>query len=289
VRRDHDLRDLEQRAGRGRLGDVDVDARTPDVPAAHGLGQRVLVDEATPRGIHDDHAGLGEGQLVLADQAEGLGGLREVDRDQLGAAEQLVERHQLDAQLRGAGRRDVGVVGDQLDAERGEALRHQLPDLAEAHDAGDLAVDLDAGERAAGPRARAQRGVRGRDVAGGGQHQRDGVLGGGDDVGGRGVHDHHAAGGGGGHVDVVEAHPRAGDDLEPGGRGERLGVDLRGGTDEEGVGVGDRGQERRAVGAVHVADLDVLTEQRDRGRRELLGEQDDRAGGGGAHGGQAPQ
>ena len=32
-------------------------------------------------------------------------------------------------------------------------------------------------------------------------------------------------------------------------------------------------------------DLDIVAEHRDRGRRELLGEQDDRAGGGVAHGG----
>ena len=66
---------------------------------------------------------------------------------------------------------------------------------------------------------------------------------------------------------------------------ERLGVDLGGRAHEQRVGVGDRGQQRGAVGAVHVADLDVVAQQGDRGRRELLGEQDDRAGGGGAHGG----
>ncbi|GAA4873597.1 hypothetical protein GCM10023403_45210 [Pseudonocardia benzenivorans] len=34
-----------------------------------------------------------------------------------------------------------------------------------------------------------------------------------------------------------------------------------------------------------MADLDVVAEQLHRGRRELLGEEDDRTGGGGAHGG----
>jgi hypothetical protein len=77
-------------------------------------------------------------------------------------------------------------------------------------------------------------------------------------------------------------------DLQPGGGAERLGVDLRGRADEQRVGVGDRGQQRGAIGAVHVADLDVVTEEGHRGRRELLGEQDDRAaslGVNGAHGG----
>ena len=130
VRGDDDLRQLEQRAGGGRLGDVDVDAGAADVPAADGLGQRLLVDQAAAGGVDDQHARLGQRQLVLADEPEGLGGLGQVDRDQVGAAQQVVQAHQLDAELRGAGRRDVGVVGDQPDVERGEALRDQLTDLA---------------------------------------------------------------------------------------------------------------------------------------------------------------
>ena len=106
--------------------DVDVDARPADVPGAHGLGQRVLVDEAAARGVDDDHARLGERELVLADQADRLGGLRQVDGDHVGATEQIVEREQLDAELRGAGGRDVRVVGDEGDVERREPLRHEL-------------------------------------------------------------------------------------------------------------------------------------------------------------------
>ena len=66
------------------------------------------------------------------------------------------------------------------------------------------------------------------------------MLGGGDDVRRGRVDDHHAAGGGGGHVDVVQAHPGAGDDLEPGGGRQRLGVDLGGRPDEQRVRVGER-------------------------------------------------
>ena len=255
----------------------------PTWPGAHGLGQGVLVDETAARGVDDDHARLGERELVLADEPDGLRGLGQVDGDQVGAGEQLVEREQLDAELRGAGGRDVGVVGDELDAERGEPLRHQLADLAEPDDAHGLAGQLDTGEARALPLALAQARVGGRDVPGGRQQQGDGVLGGAHDVGGGRVDDHHAAGGGRGHVDVVEPHARTGDDLEPAGRRERLGVDLRGRPHEQRIGLGEGREERGAVGAVDVADLHVVAEQRDRGRRELLGEQDDRTGGGGAH------
>ena len=286
VRGDDHLRQLEQRARRGGLGDVDVDARTADVPAADRLGQRLLVDQAAAGGVDDQHAGLGQRQLVLADEAEGLGRLGQVDRDHVGPPEQLVQAHQLDAELRGAGGRDVRVEGDQPDVEGGQALRDELADLAEAHDADGLAVQLDTGVGAALPLPAAQARVRGRDVPGGGEQQGDRVLGGGDDVRRGRVDDHHAAGRRGGHVDVVQAHPGAGDDLQPGGGRQRLGVDLGRRPHEQRVRVGERTEQGRPVRPVDVADLDVVAEQRDRGGRELLGEQDDRAaGGGGAHGG----
>ena len=128
---------------------------------------------------------------------------------------------------------DVRVVGDQADVERGEALRDELADLAEPDDADGLAVELDAGVRAALPLPRPQTRVGRRDVAGGGQQQCDRVLGGGDDVRRRGVDDHHAAGRGGRHVDVVQTDAGPGDDLQAVGGREGLGVDLGGRADEQ--------------------------------------------------------
>ena len=206
--------------------------------------------------------GLVSASWSLPIRPDRLGGLRQVDGDHVGATEQLVEREQLDAELGGAGGRDVRVVGDEGDVERREPLRHQLPDLAEPDDADRLARQLDAGEAAALPLPLAQARVGGRDVPGRGQQQGDRVLGGAHDVGRGRVDDHHAARGGRGHVDVVEPDARAGDDLEPGGRRERLGVDLGGRADEQRIGVGEGREERWTVGAVDVADLDVVAEQR---------------------------
>ena len=128
-----------------------------------------------------------------------------------------------------------------------------------------------------------QRGVRGRDVARGGEHQRDGQLGGGDDVGGRRVDDHDAGLGGRLDVDVVEADARAGDDLEPAGCRQRLGVDLGGGAHQDRVGVGDRRQQLAAVGAVAAPDLEVGAERLDGGGAQLLGDEHDGAGLGRSH------
>ena len=111
-----------------------------------------------------------------------------------------------------------------------------------------------------------------------GEQQADGELGGGDDVGGRGVDDHDAGLGGGGDVDVVEADAGAGDDLEVLGGGDGLGVDLGRGADEDRVDVGERGQQLGAVGAVAVADLEVGAERVDGGGRELFGDEYDGLG-----------
>ena len=72
--------------------------------------------------------------------------------------------------------------------------------------------------------------------------------------------------------------PGAGDDLEVLRGGDRLGVHLRGRADQHRVDVGEGGQQRRAVGAVDVADLEVGAEGIDGGGREFLGDEDDRLG-----------
>ena len=127
--------------------------------------------------------------------------------------QQLVEREQLDAHLRGPRGLHVGVVGDDLHAEGRHPLGDQHADPAEADHAEGLLGQLDAGVLGALPLAALERGVGRRDVARGGDQQTAGELGGGDDVGGRGVDDHHAGLGGGGDVDVVQADAGAGDDL----------------------------------------------------------------------------
>ena len=60
-------------------------------------------------------------------------------------------------------------------------------------------------------------------------------------------------------------------------RGERLGVDLGGGADQDRVDVGDRGEQLGAVGAVAVADLEVRAERLDGGGAQLFGDEYDGA------------
>jgi hypothetical protein len=203
-----------------------------------------------------------------------------VDGDEVRFAEQLLQRDQPHAELGGAARLDVGVVGDQRHAEGGQSLGDEDADAAQPDDADGLLGDLDAGELRALPGALAQRGVGGRDVPGGGQEQRDGVLGGTDDVRRRGVHHHDATLGGGGDVDVVQADAGPRDHLQVRSRGQRLGVDLRGAADHDRRRVGECRQQGRPIRPVDVADLHVGAQHLQDAGGQLFGDQDDGHGSG---------
>ena len=165
-----------------------------DALASEGLVQRVLVDEAAAGDVDDEGGRLHLRELLGADHAGGLGGLRHVDRDEVAALEQLVEAHGLHAELLRPCGGDVGVVGDDLGAERLQARGDERADAAEADDADGLLVELDARVVRPLPLALRERGVRGRDVPGEAQDVADGELGRRDDVRGRRVHDHDARG-----------------------------------------------------------------------------------------------
>jgi hypothetical protein len=78
------------------------------------------------------------------------------------------------------------------------------------------------------------------------------------------------------------------DDLEVLRDGDGLGIDLGRRADEHRGCLWQRGEERGAVGAVDVADVEVGTEGLDGGGRELFGDQDDRLGHGGFLRGRRP-
>ena len=109
----------------------------------------------------------------------------------------------------------VRVIGDHGHVERGQPLGDQRADPAEAEDADHLVLQLDAGIGRPLPLPVLQRGHRLRHVPGQREQQRDGMLGGADDVRRWRVHHHHAGLGGRFHVDVVQAHARARDHAQP--------------------------------------------------------------------------
>ena len=163
-----------------------------------------------------------------------------MDRDQVRARVDLVRGlHPLDTELAVALVSDERVKRDHVHVEPLRALRDELTDPSEAEDPERLLVDLDAAELAPLPPALDERLVGLRDVAAEGEHQRDGVLGGGDDVRLRRVRDDDPALGGGRQVDVAHANPRSPDHAHSRGALDQVAGELRSGADHDRVVVAD--------------------------------------------------
>ena len=235
----------EQRGLRRRLGVEHVEGGAGDRAVAHRVGQRGLVDDAAAGDVDDAQRRLGLEQQLAPDQALRLGRLREVDGEEVGLGDDLVERQQLDTELAAAFGGHERVEGDEPHAEAAGPVGDELADATEAGDAERLVGELDALPLAALPAPGDERRVGLGHVAGLGEQQRHRVLGGGDDVRLRGVDDHHAAAGRRLDVDVVEADAGPPDHQEVGPGGEHGVGDRRGGADDQGVGARDDGRAAR--------------------------------------------
>jgi len=128
-----------------------------------------------------------------------------------------------------------GSIRDHLHLEAQRTIGNDRTDVARADQAQSLGGEFDAHEAVLLPLARLGRGIGLRQLAGEREHQRDGVLGGGDRVAERGVHDDDTLGRSSRNIDIVDADPGTADDLEVGRRVEdRLGH-LGRGTDGKAI------------------------------------------------------
>ena len=225
----------EQRRGLGRLLHEHVERRAADMPAVEPGLQRRLVDQPAARAVDDAHALLRLGEVLGRLEVAGGVGQRRVEGDEVGARQQLVQRDLLDAELHRAFGGQERIVGDDLHPEAQRAVGDDRADIARADQAQRLGGELHPHEAVLLPLAGLGGLVRLGQVAGEREHQRDGVLGGGDRVAERRVHHHHAGGGRGGDVDIVDADAGAAHDLELLRRGEHVLGHLGRGTDGEPV------------------------------------------------------
>src|SRR5699024_11384179 len=85
---------------------------------------------------------LGLAQELRGEHTSGLWGLRQVNGDEVRAAHQLFELHQLHAQRSCARWVRVWVIGDDFSFKRCETLCKKLTDVAKANDADGLAEDF---------------------------------------------------------------------------------------------------------------------------------------------------
>ena len=267
---------LQQRVvGRGRLLLEDVEGGARDAARLDRAGQRQLVDEPAAGAVDEARARLEARQLRLAEQVARVAGERRVDRDEVGARQELVELDRLHAQALGGLACQVGVVGDHVHAEADGPPRDLGPDPAEAEDAQHLAEQLDALQAAFLPAPRLQREVGGGESAGHREQEPHRVLGDRGGVPARCVHDDHAPLGRGVHVDRVDAGAGPADDLQArAGRDHRAGH-LGGAADDETLVLADaRGQVALAQRAHHLDVEAVLAERVDADRLQAVGDED---------------
>ena len=239
VRRDHDQRMADQRVvRRRRLGLEDVDRRAGDLARLQSIGQCRFVDQPAPGAVDDPDRRLHQRDLAGADQVARLGRQRRVQAQEVAAAPEVVEpRDALDSELEGLVGRQERVEAEDRHAEALGPRGHREPDPAQADHAQRLAFELRAGEFGSLPFARLQTVVGLGDVSRQGQEQRHRVLGRRDRVSPRRIHDHDAAPGRGRDVDVVDAHARAHDRLQPRLAFQDLGRQLRARSNHDPVGL----------------------------------------------------
>ena len=233
----------EERITGGRLLDEHVEGGARHMAGIEGCAQRRLVDEAAAGAVDDAHALLRLGDVLGREHVLRLLGHRHVQRDDVGAAQQLVELHLLDAELERALRREERIVGDDLHAQADGAVGDDGADIAAADDAEHLGGELDAHEAVLLPLAGLCRGIGLRDLARQREHHRDRMLGGGDGIAEGRVHDDDALRRGGGNLDIVDADAGAADHLQVRGLFEDLGRHLGGGADGKAVIIADDGGE----------------------------------------------
>ena len=142
---------------------------------------------------------------------------------------------------------DEGVVTHQAHVEAMGPAGHHGAHTAQAADSQSLAADLHSHEGAALPLAGPQRFMGMGNVASQRQHQSNGVLGSRHGVAGRGVHHCDAGPRGRFEVDVVDAYPGPGHDLQALRRFYNLPRDLGFAADHEGIVIAHSGDQLRLL------------------------------------------
>ena len=215
----------------------DVESGTGHLAGLERVREGFVDDELAAGAVHDADAGLHDGDGLPVDEALGLPGEADVEGEEVGPAEKVVDLDQGDAVLAGDDRGDKGVVADEGHVEGAGAASYLEADAAEADDAEGLAAEFGALERLLVPLAGVHAAVGLRNFATHRDHKAEGEFGDGDGVGAGGVHDDNALAGGSGGVDVIHADAGAADEAEGGSVLEERGVDLDGGANDQGVGV----------------------------------------------------
>ncbi len=233
MRRHEDVRRREERAVRiGRVAQVDVRRVRADLAGGEGRREIGLDDDRAARRVHEDDAVLHLRDRVLVHEAARLGRGRDVEADEVGPLEELVEVvHELGERVV----RDLRVVREDLHPEGLRAAGDLGADQAGAHEAERLAEELGALELLLEEAAALEPDVPLDDSARDREHERHRELRHGDRRRARRVLDVDAALAAGLDVDVVEADAAPDHELEVRRVREVVARDLRLRADEDDV------------------------------------------------------
>ena len=256
-----------------RLVAEHVQRRSAQLSRLQRRHHRSVVEQLAAGAVHQPRALLHLREVGGVDHALGLRRESDVQADVVGLGEQLVQRHQRDLQLLREAEGDVGIVRDDLHAERDRALGDLDANLAQPDDAQGLALEFGALQGFLFPLAGMRRGVGLGKMARQRQHQRQRVLRHRDGVSARRVHHRDAALGGGLEVDVVHAHARAPDHAQLGRLVHHGGVNEHGGAHQQRVGIGQLGGESVFLGSGY-GPVGLLLEYGERGGRDFFSDYD---------------
>ena len=211
VRSGHHLRQLLQTLIGGRLGLEHVQSRRGHLPRLDCVGQCLLVDEVSPRGVDQSNALFGSGQALGVHQVTGFFVCRHVERHVVGAGEQIVERDQFHAKVGRHLLRNERIVGDDAHSECRRAARDLLPNPSEACEPQGLVADLFAEKLLLLPLSLFHGGVSRRQVPGHREHQTHCQLRHAHAVRARRIHHDDATCACRRNIDIVDAGACAGD------------------------------------------------------------------------------
>ncbi len=194
-----------------------------------------------------------------------------MEGDEVGLGVDVLERcGRLDPELAEALWRDIRVVCENPQPERGSTAGDLPADAAEAQHAEGLAGELDPGEPLPLPAPRSERSMRLGNVARDRQEERDRVLRGRDDGRLGRVRDDDAPPRGGVDVDVVEPHARAPDHFESPRLRDHVRVESRPRADDDGVELSD---DRAELALRVLDDVEPLAEEGEPGLGDRLADE----------------
>ena len=204
---------------------------------AKRFGERSFVDQFSARAVNQARAALHFRKRSCVDHFFGDGAERRVEGDYVAAAQEFVERHELDFEFARGGGRDVGVVRQDLHFEGARAAGNFRANAAESDEAQRFSAQLSSRRGRFFPSAGVNRGIRLRHGAREGQHEREGVFRDADAVSAGRVHHQDAAMRGRFDVDIVDSDAGAADHAKALGFFEQLSRDAGGAADDQAVGI----------------------------------------------------